>query len=665
MRIADVSVQRAGDPRTIASLQALNATAGVRSMTPLYTPSVGELTLEQAGTFVLEVDPKADLFALAEKYQKDPHVRFAEPDVAASVTFTPNDEYFGRQWNFHNTSSNNSDINLPEAWEYDASAPNYGGDPSVVVAIIDTGVAYEDYGNFLKAPDLADTAFTAGYDFANEDSHPNDDNAHGTHVAGTIAQSTNNINGTAGIAFKTTIMPIKVLGSDGSGHMSNVARGIAFAMNNGADVISMSLEGPQTEVLTEAVENAAVAGVIMVAATGNSGLASISYPAAYEEVIAVGATRYDATLTAYSNYGNAVDLVAPGGDLGVDQNADGFADGILQQTFAQDNPATGENEADFRTFSYYYFQGTSMAAPHVSGAAAWLLANQVVAANVKDLLTQTARDLGDSGFDTRYGYGLLDLAGAASAALGDSIPPSGSISIEQGADRTSSSTVTLTLSAADGGGTVRTMALSNNGVDFAAYESYAGSKTWNMTDSVTGGTSSDGTKYVCVKYKDLGQNESPVYCDAIFYDGNIPTALSIKSYEDQSERVQLTAGTRVADGSPYFSWSGSADAGTGVAGYYVYFGTDAGADPHFAGDFQTGSSFTVSGLSADDVTYYLRVQAADGSDNVSTISSFSLRLDNVVARQTNVAVSQTARGLRLRWTPSADSHLLSHRIYRG
>jgi serine protease len=663
--IAQTTVERATDPRSVASLRALNRAVGVKSVKPLYPPIVGELTVEQAGTFVLEVNPKSNLSLLAKKYRNDPHIRFAEPDAIATAAFTPNDEHFGRQWNFHNTSSNNSDINLPEAWEYDATAPNYGGDPSVVVAVIDTGVAYENFENFLKAPDFADTAFSAGYDFANEDSHPNDDNAHGTHVAGTIAQSTNNTSGTAGIAFKTTIMPIKALGADGSGLMSNVARGITFAKNNGADVINMSLEGPQTDVLTDAVREAAAANIVMVAATGNSGLSSVSYPAAHAEVIAVGATRYDATITAYSNYGEGIDLVAPGGDLGVDQNNDGFADGILQQTFAQDNPSTSQNEVDVRSFAYYYFQGTSMATPHVAGAAAWLLANRVQPTNVKDLLTQTARDLGDAGVDSRYGYGLLDLAAAAAAALGDSTPPSGSIAIENGAQRTSSASPTLTLSATDTGGTVRMMALSNNGSNFAAYETYSTSKTWNMTDSATGGTSSEGIKYVCVKYKDLGQNESPIYCDSIFYDGNIPTPPVIKSYGDQSETISFTSGTRVADGSPYFKWTGSSDAGTGVAGYYVYFGTDANADPHFAGDFQASDTFTVSGLSSDDVVYYLRVQAADASDNVSTISSFSLRLDNVVARPTNVAVSQTARGLRLRWTPSSDNHLLSHRIYRS
>ena len=175
-------------------------------------------------------------------------VLYAEPNYIAKATFVPNDTFFSLQWHLDNTS--NGGIHAQEAWEFSTGA-------GVTVAVVDTGVAYENYQIYVQAPDLAGTTFVAGYDFINNDAHANDDNNHGTHVAGTIAQSTNNALGTAGVAFGATIMPVKVLAANGSGSYAAVASGIIFAADNGAQVINMSLSGPSpSQTLLDAVRYA-------------------------------------------------------------------------------------------------------------------------------------------------------------------------------------------------------------------------------------------------------------------------------------------------------------------------------------------------------------------------------------------------------------------------
>ncbi len=380
----------------------------------------------------LSVPAGANAEDLVYIYSRNPKVEYAELNYIAHAYWTPNDPLFPYQWNFYNPRYGG--INMKSAWAIQR------GNPSVIVAVIDTGVAYENYaesksrggksggsksradkagslkgksgggssGNvteYYLAPDLANTNFVAGYDFVNDDAHPNDDEGHGTHVTGTIAQSTNNGIGVAGIAFNTSIMPVKVLDKNGSGTYADIAEGIYFAANNGAVVINMSLGGPNASTtLEDALAYAYNRGVTIVAAAGNDGTDVIGYPAAYDDyVIAVGATRYDETLSYYSSYGPSLDIVAPGGDTNVDQNGDGYVDGILQQTF-------GSSTNDW---GYYYYQGTSMATPHVVGVAALLIANGLTGPdNVRDALQSTAKDLGPEGWDETYGWGRVDAAAA-------------------------------------------------------------------------------------------------------------------------------------------------------------------------------------------------------------------------------------------------------------
>jgi len=327
-------------------------------------------------------------------YLKNPNVEYAEPNYIVYATFEPNDFYYPLQWHFDNPVYGG--IHLQDAWDIET------GDSTIIIAVLDTGVAYETYGRFVQAPDLSGTSFVPGYNFIKDTTHPNDDHGHGTHVTGTIAQTTNNNIGVAGIAFNCSIMPVKVLNRPGMGNHAVIADGIYFATDNGAHVINMSLGGTASSITLEnAVGYAYNQGVTIVCAAGNNGPgAPPDYPAAYDAYcIAVSATRYDETMAPYSNTGNYIDLAAPGGYTGADLNGDGYADGVIQQTF----------ERGVKTFEYHFWQGTSMAAPHVSGVAALLISYGLSGPdNVRNVLETTAEDKGIPGWDQSYGWGIVD-----------------------------------------------------------------------------------------------------------------------------------------------------------------------------------------------------------------------------------------------------------------
>jgi serine protease len=268
------------------------------------------------------------------------------------------------------------------------------------------------------------------YDFVDDDRFPNDAFGHGTHVTGTIAQTTNNAYGSAGIAYKAKIMPLRVLDGQGAGDSASIARAIRYAAREGADIINLSLEFPAEVRAAEipdvlrALRFARARGVLVVAAAGNQADFLVAYPARAKGTIAVGATTATGCEADYSNVGDDLDLVAPGG--GVDApNTDNPWDlehcrpdvrgrTIIQQTFTR----------GLKRFGFPLgYEGTSMAAPHVSGIAALIIASRVLGPaptpqQIESHLEQTAIDIGKPGPDERYGWGLVN----AEAALQPLLP---------------------------------------------------------------------------------------------------------------------------------------------------------------------------------------------------------------------------------------------------
>ncbi|MGA1873983.1 MAG: S8 family serine peptidase [bacterium] len=343
-----------------------------------------------AGYSLLNISPSTTPLQAVQRLRTEASVVYAEPNYYRSAHLLPNDPYYKYQWHLGH-------LNCSYAWDYGTGA-------GAVVALLDSGVAYETSGLFAKAPDLAGTLFVPGYDFVNDDTFPDDDYGHGTHMAGCIAQTTNNLIGAAGVAFGAAIMPVKIMDDIGGVLISDEVDGIYFAANNGAHIINMSLGGPGTSVTeAAAVTYAYSRGVTVICSAGNSGSNTAEYPASYPEPVSVSAVRYDFTFAStYSNYGIYVDLCAPGGDLSLDQNGDGFGDGILQQTH------DGQN---FSTFSYYFLEGTSPASALVSGVAALIVGKSTVPlppSDVVSILKGSAADLGTSGWDQYYGYGLIN-----------------------------------------------------------------------------------------------------------------------------------------------------------------------------------------------------------------------------------------------------------------
>jgi serine protease len=325
------------------------------------------------------------------------------------------------QWNFAGPAG----VNAPDAWGHLIADGRPGG-KGVKVAVLDTGVAYRAFGKTPADPDLVGTHFVAGYDFVGDDPFANDRNGHGTHVASTIAESTNNGVGLTGLAYGASIMPVKVLDDTGEGDAAVIARGVRFAAAHGAKVINLSLEFSsdvgwrQIPQLIDAIAEARREGALVVAASGNEADTAVAYPARNGKVLSVGSTTEHGCLSDFSNQGTGLDLVAPGGG----------PDAPLEDPGCAPNGKAGRNISQMTLIGVHRtkfgiprsYQGTSMAVPHVSATAALVIASGVVGSDptpeaVERRLETTARDLGPPGYDTRYGFGLVNAAAATDPAV--------------------------------------------------------------------------------------------------------------------------------------------------------------------------------------------------------------------------------------------------------
>ncbi len=397
----------------------MQAAAGPR-LYRLVSPNSAALKLPEGGHMTAEQAGRWHTLMACKELAHSNSIAYAEPNLIVKPHATPNDQFYGSQWHYPN-------ISLPTAWDTTT------GDPSVIVAVLDTGV-------LLSHPDLNDNLID-GYDFISDparardgdgiDNNPDDpgdggfggaSSFHGTHVAGTVGAETNNTIGVAGVAWQTSIMPLRVLGVNG-GTTFDILQAVRYAarLSNDsgtlppqrADVINLSLGGSfssqaEQDVYSEAIQ----AGVIIIASAGNDASSLPSYPAAYEGVISVSATTITNTLAGYSNRGPSIDIAAPGGSNITDVNGDGIGDGVIS--------TIGDDSGGSIQLGYATLNGTSMAAPHVAGVAALMQAvhpamtpaefnNALLSGDLTD-------DLGAAGRDDNFGWGLINAQKAVVAA---------------------------------------------------------------------------------------------------------------------------------------------------------------------------------------------------------------------------------------------------------
>jgi len=402
----------------------------------------------------------------AAALRDNPRVAYAEPDYVATASaaepasgfVVPNDpgtlegaseaaasagDWAFKQWNFlpwevdatERISISAGGIDAIGAWRNLAEAGRPGAE-GITVAVLDTGIAYRDQGTtFVRSPDFAPGQFAKGHDFIDDDRLPLDENGHGTHVAGTIGEKTDNAVALTGLAYRAKLMPVRVLDKHGRGQASDIAKGIRFAVAHRAQVINMSFNfgcGKEVPEVDEALREAYARGVVTVASAGNVGSETcVSAPATGPRVIGVGGTTEGGCLGNYSLAGKGIDLVAPGGGTPRSGCPSISARPIYQVTLKPESTQT------FAIPSNYV--GTSMSAAHVSGVAAMVLAaetyggprfkpenGQGAKIRVKEVaehLRKTARDLGLP--RTQQGAGLIDAAAATEPRSKASAPPEG------------------------------------------------------------------------------------------------------------------------------------------------------------------------------------------------------------------------------------------------
>jgi len=433
-----------------------------RAMAALRTRLRGSGSIEWIGgsEAIVRDDSRGDAPALAAQLAQQPEVEFAEPNYIYRIeprsvgsrqalstrdlqfdpqSTVPNDPgYAARQWNF-------AQLDMARAWDIEP-----GGKASVIVALIDTGLTTKS-GNvtfanwngsaivnqsfaFAVNPDLSQSRIVSPFDFVNNSTTVYDMDGHGTHVSGTIGEETNNALSDSGMAYNVKIMPVKVCSGywdvqfamskagirgqaplDAGGCLnSDIASGIRYAADNGARVINISLGGDESSSLILSAINYAVSkGAFVAAAGGNEYLDGnpTEWPAAdapsVDGFMSVAATNRSGNRAFYSNTGSYIEIAAPGGDSRDQSSGTGY---IWQSTLDYNfsDPAIGFYNPRFDTYAEIGYQGTSMATPHVVGLAALMMSHGITSPQaIEGLIRRTAKDIGATGKDTSFGYGLI------------------------------------------------------------------------------------------------------------------------------------------------------------------------------------------------------------------------------------------------------------------
>ena len=373
-------------------------------------------------------------------------VAWAERSLRARAAYVPNDSGVASaagppagwatvQWELTGPFG----INAPAAWSQVSKLGGSGG-RGITVAVLDSGVAYTKRGPFAPSPDLERKRFVRGYDFIDDDPYPNDEFGHGTFIASIVGATANNAFGTVGVAYRSKIMPVRVLDFEGRSDAATIARGLRYAIRRGADIVNLSLElfdapplvaTPRSVTTSRTVRSALAAarsaGVVVVSAAGNS--FDLNVPGSRYDMLAinVGGTTEHGCVGDYSNHGPGLDVVAPGG--GFDAPLAGDANCQPAVPPGRDVSGVSFNVASPRSFEMLPgFRGTSSAAPHVSGIVALVLASGVLGeqprpADVERHIERTSRDLGAPGRDRYYGSGLVDATAATTPP--PAVTPSG------------------------------------------------------------------------------------------------------------------------------------------------------------------------------------------------------------------------------------------------
>ncbi|PZM79699.1 MAG: hypothetical protein DKM50_07645, partial [Candidatus Margulisiibacteriota bacterium] len=370
---------------------------------------------ELENIYRIKVKSGQDILQLTQKYMTNPIVEYAEPNFFCKATNLPNDYWVdedqNNNWDYWNEHAreymwNLKKIGMQSVWNQFGYSPGAG----IIVAVVDSGIRVDHVDiqanlwtndaelNGTDTIDDDDNGFVddqIGYNFVNDNGYPFDYYVHGTHVSGTIAAIGNNIKGLIGVAAGSKIMTVKALDDAGNGNDTDVANAIYYAVNNGADVINCSLEGPNSQLEIDAVNYAVAHGVVVVAAAGNDNDNVADYcPANIANAITVGASDQNDQRCSFSNYGNKIDIAAPG-------------QGIISLGITSTN-------------TYEIMDGTSMAAPHVAALAALILQQHpsFTPDEVKNVIRNTADDIMTPGFDVYSGYGRINVVRAL-----DSTPP--------------------------------------------------------------------------------------------------------------------------------------------------------------------------------------------------------------------------------------------------